>query len=783
MKIGILTYFAAHNYGAFLQAYALQKTLTSLSNCEVELINYRSPKEIEFYSQAGILPPKSFYNFFQLFISRLEEKKYYKERFNCFEKSIREYQVASKKKLVTTSTEEFNATFENDYDLIVVGSDEIWKLDSFRGFPNAYWLPESNCRKVSYAASSRTKRSQLDSKTAVAIDTYLASFSYVGVRDNITKTFIESFEHGKGKSHINCDPTFLYDFHANPERGRQILLKRFHVLRRKKVIGLMLGEVALANDIVSTYGDMFEFVSLYHYCPKAKNCADINPFEWLDVISALDGVITTFFHACVFSLKSNTAFFAVDNRSDDISESKIYDLLSRNHIVEGRFAVYSEKKREDILLKNIGPFLAEILNGSFTSFTEVCVEEKKLADSFIQYLKLPVRKSVADVDTRDCCGCGLCASICPAKAIQMELNEEGFYRPAVDNKKCIHCGLCKKKCANNETWGGLRTFQAPSVFGLKHRSETIRMQSRSGGAFTLLSDYILEQAGTVYGSAMDDFVNVQHVRAETKEGRNRMRGAKYVQSPMFHLFNDIRMDVQSGKPVLFSGTPCQTAAVKKYCEDLDCNNLYLVDILCHGVPSIAVWKDYISFCQKQHNGAVEKFIFRNKQDYGWWDHVESFWIGGNRYDSREFTDLFYQHVIIDQSCSYCKFKSTDRVSDLTLGDFWGIGDAIKDFDDNKGVSLLLINSEKGSMLFDQVKDQAIVQEVSLETCMQNSMKKPYPEPIGREAFWNTYRTQGLTRVLTNSKRKKKVARLFGHFRHLAKSALKKTVYKMMPKNK
>ena len=773
MKIGILTYFSAHNYGAFLQAFALQKTLASLSNCEVELINYRSPKEIEFYSHVGILPPKSVYNFFPLFISRLKEKKYYKERFHCFEKAIREYQVTSEKSLITASIEEFNTTFESDYDLIVVGSDEIWKLDSFRGFPNAYWLPETKCQKVSYAASSRTHRSKLDSETAVAIDTYLSSYAYIGVRDSLTKTFIESFEHGKGKCHINCDPTFLYDFHTNPERGTQILLKKFRVRRGKKVIGLMLGEVALANDIVSTYGDMFEFVSLYHYCPNAKNCADINPFEWLDVISALDGVITTFFHACVFSMKSNIPFFAVDNRSDDISESKIFDLLTRNQIIEGRFAAYSEKRRGNILLEKIGPFLAEILNGSCVSFAEVCTKEKQYAESFFRYLNLPDRESVANVDTRDCCGCGLCASICPTKAIHIELNAEGFYRPVVDDKKCVHCGLCKKKCANNDTWGGLRTFQAPSAYGLKHRSEAIRMQSRSGGAFTLLSDFILEHGGTVYGSAMDDSVSVKHIRATTKEERDSMRGAKYVQSPMFHLFNDIRTDVQSGKPVLFSGTPCQTAAVKKCCEDLDCNQLYLVDILCHGVPSIAVYKDYLSYCQKQHNGTVDKFVFRNKQDYGWWEHVESFWIDGKRYDSREFTDLFYQHVIIDRSCSYCKFKSTDRVSDFTMGDFWGIENAITDFDDNKGVSLLLINSEKGGVIFDKVKDQAIVQEVPLEMCIQNSMKRPYPEPVRRNEFWDTYRREGLAYVLATAKRKKNIALLLRRFQHITKAVLKK----------
>lgn len=219
MKIGILTYFSAHNYGAFLQAYALQKTLTEYTDVDAELINYRSPKEIEFYKSPTKLNHVNILNAAR----KIRVAKFYRQRFSAFEQAIQEYQVTSEDEIITMSIEEFNQVIEGRYDLIVVGSDEIWKTDNFRGFPNVYWLPNTKCRKVSYAASARNNYKDLDTATIIQIERFAKEFDYIGVRDLATKNLIGKFDGLKSKCFLNCDPTFLYDFHPNPSNGKKIL--------------------------------------------------------------------------------------------------------------------------------------------------------------------------------------------------------------------------------------------------------------------------------------------------------------------------------------------------------------------------------------------------------------------------------------------------------------------------------------------------------------------------------------------------------------------------------
>lgn len=758
MKVGILTYFSAHNYGAFLQAYALQKALSEYSGVDAELINYRSPKEIEFYKAPTKLSHVNVLNAER----KIRVAKFYKRRFLAFEKAIQEYQVTSEDEIITMSTEEFNQFIEGKYDLIVVGSDEIWKTDNFRGFPNVYWLPNTKCKKVSYAASARNNYKDLDETTIAQIERFVKEFEYIGVRDSATKDLVEKFEGLQNKCFLNCDPTFLYDFHPNPSNGKKILREKFRVAPDKKVIGLMLEDESLGIDIIKTYSSKFEFISLYHYCANSKMYPELNPFEWIDVISAVDGMITTFFHATIFSIKCNTRFLAVDNRSDDVYESKMYDLLSRNGLADDYFVMYNREKRDELVLRRVGAFLADIQDPSiFCDFSNVCENERNRANSFFSMLGLKKKSSVDNVDARDCCSCGLCANICPKTAISMVLDEEGFYRPKVNSGKCVKCGLCVEFCINNRNWSGLRTWgNAPKAYGFRHSDETIRLNSRSGGFFTVISDYVLKNQGVVYGSAFSQGMNVNHIRATSPEERDLMRGSKYVQSPSFHLFSQVKKDLEEGRWVLYSGLPCQVTAIKKYLEKTDCEKLILLDLLCHGVPSIRVWKDYIDLCAASHNGKVEKFEFRNKIKFGWHSHVESYWIDGKEFDSGIYTDLFYDHNILNKGCSYCHFKSTERVSDLTLGDFWGVEKAIPEYDDNRGVSLVLVNTPKGERLFTELtKADLFCREVPLEKCLQNSMKKSYPMPEERTLFWQEYNKFGLSGVLERKKHKEKRDRM------------------------
>lgn len=221
------------------------------------------------------------------------------------------------------------------------------------------------------------------------------------------------------------------------------------------------------------------------------------------------------------------------------------------------------------------------------------------------------------------------------------------------------------------------------TYAVIHKSDTIRMMSRSGGVFTAISDYILEQGGVVYGVVLNGNFSAVHVRATNKELRDKMRGSKYIQSDMQQSFENIRNDLQKGNWVLFSGTSCQVAGLKNYLEK-DYERLLCVDIVCHGTPSLAVWKKYLEYQEHRLQSTILSVDFRNKKEFGWRSHVESIYMeNGVTINSEVFKNLFYGHEILRPSCYVCRYKSITHPGDITIADYWGIEKAAPDLDDNK----------------------------------------------------------------------------------------------------
>lgn len=293
-------------------------------------------------------------------------------------------------------------------------------------------------------------------------------------------------------------------------------------------------------------------------------------------------------------------------------------------------------------------------------------------------------------DKADCCGCTACASICPKDAITMEPDTLGFKYPKVDLSKCIDCGLCEKVCAFNDNYDKSRNLKEPEIYAARHKDIHEIETSRSGAAFIAISDYILENGGIVYGVGYKDHFRVAHKRATTKEERNEFKGSKYVQSDLDGIFRQVKEDLKQGNTVLFSGTPCQTAGLNSYIGKKLRENLVLVDIVCHGVPSPYIWRDYLAYIEKKYKNEVVKVDFRDKSRIGWSGHIESFiFNNGRKVESRIYTDLFYQHIMIRPSCGNCHYTNFIRPSDFTLADYWGWEKISKEFNsDNKGCSLL-----------------------------------------------------------------------------------------------
>ena len=275
----------------------------------------------------------------------------------------------------------------------------------------------------------------------------------------------------------------------------------------------------------------------------------------------------------------------------------------------------------------------------------------------------------------------------------------------------------------------------PEVYAVKHKNEKIRALSRSGGVFTALSDSVLAEHGVVYGCILTDNFEAVHIRATTDALRDAMRGSKYIQSSMGTIFADVKKDLDSETKVLFSGTSCQIAGLKSYLNR-DYENLICVDIVCHGVPSPLVWKEYLEWQAKKNKGVIQSVDFRNKKQFGWAAHVESlFFQDGRRIDSKVFTTLFYSHVILRPCCYKCPYKDIMHPGNITIADYWGIDKASPGFNDNKGVSLVLINDAKGKTLFEEVKQSLDYRKTEIECSLQPPLVAPFSAPKEREGFW------------------------------------------------
>lgn len=312
-------------------------------------------------------------------------------------------------------------------------------------------------------------------------------------------------------------------------------------------------------------------------------------------------------------------------------------------------------------------------------------------------------------DKKNCCGCKACEIICPKNCIEMTVDEEGFWYPIVDKDKCIDCGMCEKSCPILNKASRKKSFDA-KVYGAYSNNESIRINSSSGGMFSELAASVFEKNGAVFGCTMnDDFSFAKHIKVENVDDLPKLQGSKYLQSDTNITFEEVKNCLQNGQEVLYSGTPCQIAGLKsylgKYSKDY---NLVTVDIICHGVPSSNVWNCYKSALVKKFDSTVEKISFRNKSNG--WQNYSLLCEFENKKEYKKFAgdDLYLRGFAADYylrpSCYDCQFKGDNIKSDITLADFWGIDKVNPKFNDDKGVSLVVIHSQKGQQIFDEIKD-------------------------------------------------------------------------------
>lgn len=338
----------------------------------------------------------------------------------------------------------------------------------------------------------------------------------------------------------------------------------------------------------------------------------------------------------------------------------------------------------------------------------------------------------------NCTGCTACASACPKGCIAMVADDEGFLQPMIDAEMCVDCGLCKTVCP--VVCAPQKRKSEPLAYAAYSSEDAIRMESSSGGIFTELAKVVLKDHGVVCGAAYNAHFEVVHILVEAEADLAKLRGAKYAQSDLRGVFPKVKQQLDEGRIVLFSGTPCQVGGLKTYLRK-DYENLLTVDFVCHSVPSPMAWREYIKYRAGQdHGGEWPVSINLRSKETGWskYQYSNLFTYRDSTHSAKSgeslYMKLFIGGYISRNSCASCQFKGYSRASDLTIGDFWGIWDISPDMDDNKGTSVVLVQSKRGEKLLKSASEQLVLKSVTLEeSSRQNPAMLKTSQPNARRA--------------------------------------------------
>lgn len=386
-----------------------------------------------------------------------------------------------------------------------------------------------------------------------------------------------------------------------------------------------------------------------------------------------------------------------------------------------------------------------------------------------------------------CCGCRSCEQCCPVNAIKFRENDEGFFYPQVDKEKCISCGLCIKKCPVAEPQ--MQEFTQKGYAAYLNNRAALR-KSSSGGMFYAMAQHILENSGVVFGCAEATPGDVKHIMVDRVEDLKLLQGSKYVESDMQGVYSLVKEQLKNQKIVLFSGTPCQVAGVKKFIGNND--KLICVDIICHGVPSRKMYNSYLGWFENKNGGKVKEYYFRSKERNDWSLTYRAVVEKNNKqkvYEAIASLDPYYHHFLkgyaYRESCYQCEYAKPQRTSDITIGDFWGIERVAPEFMNMDGVSAVLVNSEVGEKFWEDISDKVISKSVDTELIIKNNgqLQKPSQRPDARKNIYDEFNSNGFGYIAEKYKDKKEM--LIDSVRDMipnkTRQKIKKTIKKLLGK--
>ena len=706
-KVGIVSCYFKNNYGSMLQAFATKKILDN-NNIPNETINIDDNIDFKKGKRQYYLSQIFNFKFIKSKIGMIKMKfdtklnKKLGKNVSIRNKKYKEFRNEFNLSRSSNTYNDLRKLAEERYSDIVVGSDQLWlPVNVIADYYTLNWVPD-NINKISYSTSFGV--STIPDKYKDLYKKFLQRINHISVRENTGIKLVKDIANLDAK--LVCDPTILltkeeWDEVATKDRiikdkyilcyflGKNIEHRKFAERLREKT-GYKIVSINHADEYVK-YSDIFADTTPY----------DIGPNEWINLIKNAEIVCTDSFHGTVFSLIYNKIFFNFRRyKANSIAStnSRLDSLLKIVEISDERILtgledvdkVLDYKIDFEKVNKNLNIFRKQSKKWLLNSIT--------WKDDNLKYINITSKE--------DCCGCTACANICPKGAITMKEDNEGFLYPTIDKEKCIQCGLCKKICPilNKQKFNDFKQ----KAYLFQNKNEETRKDSTSGGFFSAIAEYVIKNNGIVIGASFDENWKVKHTEARNIEEISKFRKSKYVQSDLRDIYKKIKGYLNKDKMVCFSGTPCQIAGLKAFLQK-DYDKLITVDIMCHSVPSPLYFEKYKKYiCDKLNAKKILDINFRDKSKYGYKYSLMTIKTDKGTYsegiDTDPYLRAFFKDFSVRPSCYNCKFKTQKRVSDITIWDCFNINEIDNSFNDDKGTTRILIQSQKGLNNLNKLKN-------------------------------------------------------------------------------
>lgn len=731
MKTGLVTFYHIHHYGALLQAAATERAVESLgSSCEI--LNYYVNQDNSLFKRPTGLGSAAHDIHTALHYQALQT------RYDRFEQFAKDHLVISGHQY--TGIDELRNTVL-PYDLILSGSDQIWNPKIFPDgrFDPVFFGAFSDRRKIAYAPSFGVPA--VPEQMEDELRGYLKDFSHISVRERQGQKIIRDLTDQEPA--VVLDPTLLLTAEQWSAMSNPDYLSQLHLAPGGYILCYCINAPGALTPYIQQLCDQTG-LPVVQLCgirkkvhPKARCILDAGPAEFLSLFAGAGWVVTNSFHGTVFSTQFHRPFFTAVAPAEMAApeRSRTFSILTTLGLTER------------IIGKGDTASLTEPIDWEAVDRCHIGAREQSMAYLQAALYDQPYtpaapvdtgeRKKPVLADHTHCTGCGACAAVCPKDAITMQRDREGFAYPLIDEDLCVRCGRCESVCP---ILCPMEKKPMPAVYAVWNRDETIRKDSTSGGAFTAIADYVLEGGGVVFGAAFDAHQHLRHAACFRKEDLWRMRGAKYVQSDLGDTFREVRENLKS-RQVLFTGTPCQVDGLYRFLGERP-ENLVTCDLVCHGVPSPGVWEDMARLIERRKGKELQAVRFRNKVT-GWKDsHFTTVYDDGTVDTAplyrTEYGRAFGRALFLRPSCYHCAYTSMTRPGDFTLGDFWGLRADELPEQQEKGISLLLVNTSHGSHIFDQLP--LVRKPFPAERAIAGNprLASPIAQPVDRSAFFAAY---------------------------------------------